>query len=196
MKNISSRYTLILIIILSAIAQAQELPTLVIEREATYLEGLNARATLVDQCRPHKRMPASLFYYTKKLKKQYADFSQKLPRSGDYHVLSIEIVDLFGLGGGTFSGGKKLVVRGTLKDNHGKLLGSFFASRVSLGNVMLLGMQGTCTILAKVNKKLGKDITKWLREPSVGALLGDSKSAKELKDKIAAGVWPPPADSN
>lgn len=86
-------------------------------------------------------------------------------------ILSIEIEQVHGSAGGAWSGGKMVLVNGELTKN-GKVLGHFKARRYS-GGGMFAAYKGTCAILGRCVKTLGKDIASWLSNPSANAVLGD-----------------------
>jgi len=87
-------------------------------------------------------------------------------------VLHIEFSNILGTGGGAWSGPKSVTVRGELMEN-GEVIGSFTAARYSTGGAFG-GFKGTCSILGRCVKTLGSDIARWLREPTMGAMLGDA----------------------
>jgi hypothetical protein len=88
-------------------------------------------------------------------------------------VLTIEIVNVHGTGGGAYSGAKSVVIEGTLQEN-GKVIGTFEGSRYS-GGGFWGGFKGTCSILGRCVKALGNDVAIWMENPYKGAKLGDSK---------------------
>ncbi|MDH3352157.1 MAG: hypothetical protein OEM60_06710 [Gammaproteobacteria bacterium] len=87
-------------------------------------------------------------------------------------VLYLEFTNVLGTGGGAWSGPKSVTVRGELKEN-GELIGSFTASRYSSGGAFA-GFKGTCDILGRCIKTLGKDIADWLKKPTMNAMLGNA----------------------
>lgn len=93
--------------------------------------------------------------------------------SGDTgaQVLTIEIESVQGSAGGAWSGAKDVVITGSLSQN-GKELGDFKARRYS-GGGMFAGYKGTCAILGRCVKTLGKDVSEWLAHPTPHAMLGD-----------------------
>ncbi len=80
--------------------------------------------------------------------------------------LSLTITDVHAPGGGVFSGPKWVEVKGRYK---GK---SFRAKRLSVADPFA---GGTCGILNKISRSLGRDIATWLESPQDGAELGDAK---------------------
>ena len=103
---------------------------------------------------------------------QYAQIltdSKVMPKSAQ--VLTVEIEEVQGGGGGAWSGGKMVLVNGTLTQR-GKVLGSFKGRRYS-GGGMFAAYKGTCAIFGRCVKVLGKDIAVWLKQPTENAALGD-----------------------
>lgn len=88
-------------------------------------------------------------------------------------ALSMKIVGMTGTGGGAWSGPKHVTVEGTLWQN-GKVKGTFTATRYSGGGAFG-GYKGTCAILGRCVKAIGKDVGAWLLEPKMNARLGDAK---------------------
>lgn len=88
-------------------------------------------------------------------------------------ALSMKIIGLSGAGGGAWSGAKHVTVEGTLWEN-GKVKGTFTATRYSGGGAFG-GYKGTCSILGRCVKAIGKDVSEWLLAPNMRAKLGDAK---------------------
>src|SRR3954464_11095091 len=78
--------------------------------------------------------------------------------------LDMKITGLLATGGGNFSGPKSVTVSGTLREG-GKVKGTFTAMRHSSGGPF--GGGGTCAILDRCAKAIGKDIGAWLKTPSM-----------------------------
>lgn len=90
-------------------------------------------------------------------------------KSAKGKVLVLEITHVVAPGGGGFSGSKSATVSGELKENR-EVIGSLTASRTAS-----FGMSyGTCSMLKRIAKKLGKDIATWLMAPTMNAKLGDT----------------------
>lgn len=65
-----------------------------------------------------------------------------------------------------------MTVHGELREN-GEITGTFTATRYSTGGAFG-GFRGTCSILGRCVKTLGSDIAKWLKRPTMDALLGNA----------------------
>ena len=86
-------------------------------------------------------------------------------------TLAVTITGLSGEGGGAWSGPKHLTIAGTLwKD--GRVAGTFTAHRVTSGGIGG-AYRGTCSLLGRCARALGKDVAAWLRNPTMDAKLGD-----------------------
>ncbi|MFZ2171048.1 MAG: hypothetical protein WAW61_15595 [Methylococcaceae bacterium] len=89
----------------------------------------------------------------------------------DAQILTVEIEEVQGAAGGAWFGAKSVVIKGTLSQQ-GKILGDFKARRYS-GGGMFAGYKGTCAILGRCVKTLGRDVAEWLIHPASQAVLGD-----------------------
>ena len=162
---------------------------LVIPHEATILNGLEVRQEILDDCAPTLMLGDVL---RPPLRKLYKAVLTQVPKDDTpYHLLNLEMValdllDIVGLESGVQIGVKKLAVRGELVDEKGDVIGSFLASRRSIG-LEALGLKGgPCKILRKVNTRIGKDIKNWFKSSAPGALLGDIEDAKFIRDRLLA----------
>ncbi|MCU7814944.1 MAG: hypothetical protein KZQ89_18330 [Candidatus Thiodiazotropha sp. (ex Lucinoma kastoroae)] len=86
-------------------------------------------------------------------------------------VLMLEITNVVAQGGGAWSGAKSMSIAGKLYDS-GNMIGDFKAMRYSGGGAFG-GFKGTCSIVGRCSKALGKDVANWLRNPTKDAHLGD-----------------------
>jgi hypothetical protein len=98
---------------------------------------------------------------------------QLLPDIGGVggRVLELEISDAVSMGNAFIGHQKFTRVQGRLLED-GVEVGSFKARRNSSGGAFA-GYKGSCSVLGRTVKALGKDIAGWLRNPSAGARLGD-----------------------
>ncbi len=126
-----------------------------------------------DAVKQECKLPSKLSQFIEEhASSQYANIlTDTTASSADSQILIIEIEQVQGGGGGAWSGGKMVLLKGTLMKD-GKVLGDFKARRYSGGGVFG-GYKGTCAILGRCVKALGKDIAEWLTHPSSQAALGD-----------------------
>jgi hypothetical protein len=105
--------------------------------------------------------------------KKRFDAVQVSDQGGSGKVLVVEITDLVGTGGGAWSGSKAVTISGKLMEGD-KTIGNFIGRRTS-GGGMYGGFKGTCSILGRCVKALGKDIGAWLKAPSTDSRIGEFK---------------------
>ena len=84
----------------------------------------------------------------------------KPAEAGQGTLLRLTIVNVYGVGGGAYSGPKSMTVQAELVQG-GKVLASTTKSRSSGGGAFG-GMKGTCAIFGRVAKALGSDVAAWL----------------------------------
>jgi len=70
-----------------------------------------------------------------------------------------------GVGGGAWSGPKAITVNADLLDASGKVIRHTKINRWSMGG-MFGGFKGTCSILDRSAAAIGKDLSRWVRDPS------------------------------
>ena len=66
-----------------------------------------------------------------------------------------------------------MTVIGTLRER-GRVVGSFRAKRYTTGGAFA-AFKGTCSIIGRCTKAIGKDIAAWLENPGMDSKLGDAK---------------------
>lgn len=92
------------------------------------------------------------------------------PQDGG-RVLELEIYEAVSMGNAFIGHQKYSKVRGTLYQD-GRKVASFKGMRNSMGGAFG-GYKGSCSVLGRTVKALGKDIAQWLGNPQDGAQLGD-----------------------
>lgn len=136
-----------------------------VQRSIPFASGSNATDAVKRECQLETKIPAYLAQY---------DSSVTLVDSvkgAKGRVLQLEIAEVFAPGGGGMTGTKRVVVTGKLYEN-GKLIGNFRAQRGSTGGYWG-GYKGTCVILQRCAKSIGKDIANWLKAPTKDASIGE-----------------------
>lgn len=88
-------------------------------------------------------------------------------------VLVIEIVDAESSGNAFIGHHKTTKVRGSYFEDS-KLVGSFKDRRDSMGG-MFAGFKGSCSVIGRTVREIGKDVAEWLAHPVPDAELGDLK---------------------
>lgn len=146
--------------------------TLTLEKKAPYTKGLNVPDAVRAECGLEQKIPEFVQEFANKgFDKVVLADTVSAKTAGK--ALSMKITDVTGTGGGAWSGPKHVTIEGTLWQN-GKVAGTFRASRYSGGGAFG-GYKGTCAILGRCAKALGKDVATWAIAPSMDASLGDAK---------------------
>jgi hypothetical protein len=95
--------------------------------------------------------------------------------SMDGKVIRMTITHVLGVGGGATTGPKAVSMRVELLDN-GKIERSTRMTRWSIGGAFGV-FKGTCTILRRDTRVLGKDVAAWLKDPGYVAIDDAPKDA-------------------
>lgn len=159
----------LLLIAMASFVAAGDVDTLYIPATVNYAEGLNVRGNIKSECNLENIVAQDIAHEAGRV---YAKVVREKPKSGDYHVLDVVIADVFGAGGGAWSGPKYLSLRGSLKTKGGKVIGTFTARRHSSGGAFG-AVKGTCGILKRCSRTLGKDVAQFLAAPTENNTLGD-----------------------
>lgn len=99
------------------------------------------------------------------------EFSPQVAATSPGRSLVMEITGVVSEGNAFLGHHKSVTVKGKLYRD-GQLAGSFKGRRNSMGGAFA-GFKGSCSVLGRAVKALGRDIAEWLAAPSEGALLGD-----------------------
>lgn len=135
-----------------------------------FAKDLEVRSAVRKECQLLTKLPTFIQSYAKG---QYAAINLQAVKSSQADFLAIEIVDLprYKKNAWAGRGGQWVTVKGSLI-RKGKQTVSFKASRASMGGFMG-GYKGTCALLGRCTKTLGKDIAVWLKNPVDKATLGN-----------------------
>lgn len=136
-----------------------------------YAKGHDIRNNIIDEC---TKLGSSLASFTR----SYADkkninivLDDQIDFNASGKYLHLEISDAVSRGNAFIGHSKFVTVKGTLWEN-GKSIASFDGQRSSMGGFMA-GYKGSCSVLGRCVKTLGKDIATWLESPVDGASIGE-----------------------
>ena len=101
-------------------------------------------------------------------------------------VLRLQITHVLGVGGGAWSGPKAITVSAELVGNDGQVRQTKI-NRWSVGG-MWGGFKGTCSILDRCAVSIGKDLARWVKDPSF--------KIKEMPAPKESGVPSQPVGAN
>lgn len=135
-----------------------------------FAKDLQVREAVRKECQLLTKLPGFVQSYAQD---QYAGINLDAKRSTKSDYLEIEITDLpkYKKNDWAGRGGQWVTIKGSLL-RKGKKTVSFEANRGSMGGFMG-AYKGTCALLGRCTKTLGKDIAEWLKNPADGATLGD-----------------------
>jgi hypothetical protein len=159
--------TAILMMAVVQVAQAQDAVTIPIPLD--FSENSGASHEVESECMLQSKLPQFIKDYSRKVDVNLVDDAGD---NAQGRVLTIEIINVLGAGGGAWSGSKAVTVKGELTEN-GEVVGTFTAARYSSGGAFG-GFKGTCAILGRCVKSMGKDIAGWLVKPTMDARLGNA----------------------
>jgi len=151
-------------------AQAADGVTVTVQRETPFADDALVAGKVKRECTVGADLPAVLAEAGKKVHVD-VQLVDKAEQGNAGRVLLMEIVDADSAGNAFLGHHKSMTVRGKLFDS-GRQIGSFTARRNSMGGAFG-GFKGSCTVLDRTAKALGRDIAAWLAHPSQDALLGE-----------------------
>ena len=162
---------LLTVIALPRTALAKDGSALSLEKEASFKEGLSVSDSIKNECQLQTKIPGFIKDFAKgNFDVTMVDDASKV-KTGN--ALAVKITNMTGVGGGAWTGAKFVQIDGTLWED-GKVKGTFQALRYTTGGAWG-GFKGTCGMLGRCTKSLGKDVATWLSSPSMNAKLGDAK---------------------
>ena len=107
---------------------------------------------------------------------------QREEKAAEDRFIRLTILNVQGVGGGSWSGPKGISLRVELL-HHGKLASSNVFLRNSRGGV-LGPVAGTCMIMERIASQLGEDVTKWISDqPATAAGAADAVPSPAAADK-------------
>jgi hypothetical protein len=123
------------------------------------------------ECEIQDQLAAYTEEYAREEQKLEVKFVNAVQIDASGMILDVHIKDASSRGNAFTGHHKSTLVVGKLYQD-GELIGSFTGRRDSMGG-MFAGYKGSCSVLGRTVKALGKDIAEWLKAPTMDAQLGD-----------------------
>ena len=120
------------------------------------------------------KLGSQLAQFTQEFGKSFGvriELTDKLDINEQGRVLHLEFTDAISKGNAFIGHQKSTAAHGILYQD-GKKIAEFDVSRDSMGG-MFAGYKGSCSVLGRTVKTMGKDIAQWLKDPKDKAELGD-----------------------
>lgn len=151
--------------LIASFAQAKDVVT--ISELTPFAADSGATDAVKEECGFEERLPK----YLKSYAKTHTDvvFTTEDLATVEGKTLYIEVTHVYAPGGGGYSGAKSVEVEGELREGE-EVVASFTLDRAALFGIT----PGTCSMLKRVAKKMGKDLATWLEAPEMDAMLGDA----------------------
>lgn len=163
-----SRTFFALIAVLLATATPAVADTITVATMTPFAEDSGVTDNVKNECGFETHLPKYLKSYAKKAGVKVVLTSDALD-SVEGRVLILTTTEVFAMGGGGYSGAKSATVEAKLMEN-GEVIGTATSHRRALMGMM----PGTCSMMKRVAKILGKDVGEWLANPTMDANLGDA----------------------
>ena len=145
--------------------------SIIVDSKVPYAEDADVRSAVREECELEQKFARFIQEYAKDKGFTVVKSTDKEKAKGVSKRLFVEIDEVRGGGGGAWSGGKMVHAVGKLTEN-GKVIGTFKVQRTSGGGAFG-AFKGTCSILGRDVKAMGKDIAKWLKKPKMKSYLGE-----------------------
>jgi hypothetical protein len=146
--------------------------TVTMVRDVPFAEGAEIQRKVREEC---VQLRTQLADFTREFGREagvQVELADTVSTDAPGRVLQLEITEAVSLGN-PFIGHQKFTrVRGELFED-GQRIAGFKGTRTSMGGAFG-GYKGSCSVLGRTVKALGKDIAFWLADPKDGAELGDS----------------------
>jgi len=159
-------------LVLAAGATAANAAPVYLETPVTYAPGAGVVEKVREECRIEEMFvrEASPFF----AKANGGDATIAADADPKASRVRVQITHVLGVGGGAWSGPKSMSIEASLVEN-GKVTRSTKLTRSTTGGAFG-GFKGTCTILERSAKALGKDVVGWVANPKDTA--SDSAAAE------------------
>lgn len=164
-------HTLAAAVLLCLASGAAWAETVTMARDVPYAEGAEIQRKVREEC---VKLQGQLADFTREFGHEagvQVQLADAVSTEGPGRVLEVEITEAVSLGNPFIGHQKYTRVKGALFED-GRRIAAFKGMRTSMGGAFG-GYKGSCSVLGRTVKALGKDIAFWLADPKDGAELGD-----------------------
>lgn len=161
---------LIASVVLLAMGSAQA-DVVTLPRSAPWTDEREIASNIRSECQLQTQLPAYIAEYAREEKKIETRFADAVSPDDAGRVLVLEIEEAVSRGNAFIGHQKFTRAKGTLYDN-GQEIGNFVAQRYSMGGAFA-GYKGSCSVLGRTVKAIGRDVAGWMAAPTRDAQLGD-----------------------
>lgn len=144
---------------------------IVMAKPVPFADDAMIASKIKKECEIQDQLAAYIEEYAREEHHLEVTFAQSVRTDAAGAVLDVKIEDAVSLGNPFTGHRKSTLVSGSLYRD-GKLIGDFVGRRDSMGGAFA-GYKGSCSVLGRTVKALGKDIAEWLKAPTMDAQLGD-----------------------
>ncbi|MDT8409388.1 MAG: hypothetical protein RQ741_07295 [Wenzhouxiangellaceae bacterium] len=162
---------IVLLLFVFFVAGSTVAQTVKVIKDAPYAADADIQKKVRNEC---VKLGSQLSEFTQQFGKEFGvdvALVDSLDTAGSGRVLQLEITDATSMGNAFMGHQKFSSARGTLYED-GKKVADFRARRNSMGGAFA-GFKGSCSVLGRTVKAMGKDIALWLKDPEDKAELGN-----------------------
>jgi hypothetical protein len=170
-KSVNSFNRLVVAALLSCAASTAFAQSVRVPRDIPWSEDAEIQRKVRDEC---VKLQGQLADYTQEFGREFGvdvTLADEVSADDAGRVLQMEIVEAVSLGNAFIGHRKYTRIRGTLFED-GQRVAAFQGMRTSMGGAFA-GYKGSCSVLGRTVKALGKDVAMWLKDPKDEAELGD-----------------------
>lgn len=133
-----------------------------LETPVTYAQGAGIVEKVKEECKPDEMFAREASPFFAKISEGDGTIAAaNAPR--DATRVQVQITHVLGVGGGAWSGPKSMSIQATLIEN-GKPTQTTKLTRTTTGGAFG-GFKGTCSLIERCAKALGKDLATWAADP-------------------------------
>jgi len=160
-----------MVVLASSISTFSVADPIIVQSSIPYAADAKIAKNIRTEC---TKLGTQLAEFTKQFGKKFevdVQLTDTLDTAAKGRVLHMEITEAVSMGNAFIGHQKFSSAHGVLFEN-GKKVAEFDARRQSMGGAFA-GYKGSCSVLGRTVKAMGKDIALWLKAPEDKAMLGD-----------------------